>query len=190
MKNKIRFRKCKSCQEKFEVNPFKPLIPVCSIKCSIEYSKLLKSNKEAKEWRDKKVIMKENLLSHKDWLNILQVHFNTFIRFRDKDKGCISCGIALDRKFDAGHYYSVGHYPALRFDENNVHGQCVSCNQWMHGNLIMYAEKLPKRIGIDAFEVLTKKRESISKFSIPEIKEKIKYYKEKNKHYAANSRNW
>ena len=52
--------------------------------------------------------------------------FHKFIRERDKDKPCISCGQYTT--LQAGHFYSGGHYSALRFDEDNVHGQCLRCN--------------------------------------------------------------
>lgn len=70
--------------------------------------------------------------------------FNKFIRERDKDKGCISSGGAVE---NAGHYYSAGQYPALRFNEDNVHGQSIADNKWKHGNLIMYRRGLVERIG-------------------------------------------
>jgi len=46
--------------------------------------------------------------------------FNKFIRTRDLDKPCISCG--RYSRLEAGHYYSGGHHPALRFNELNVNG--------------------------------------------------------------------
>lgn len=70
--------------------------------------------------------------------------FNAWIRQRDKDMPCISCGGRVEQ---AGHYYSAGHHGALRFNENNVHGQCVRCNHFLHGNLTNYRNGLIKRIG-------------------------------------------
>ena len=61
--------------------------------------------------------------------------FNKWIRERDKDLGCISCGGSVDH---AGHYFSVGQHSALRFHEDNVHGQCIGCNNFKHGNLAHY----------------------------------------------------
>lgn len=70
--------------------------------------------------------------------------FNAWIRNRDKDKGCISCGGPVQQ---AGHYFSAGHYSALRFNEMNVGGQCIKCNCFLHGNLINYRQGLVKRYG-------------------------------------------
>ena len=90
--------------------------------------------------------------------------------------GCISCGAEFKSKFDAGHYFSVGAYPNLRFNPDNVHGQCVACNQHRHGNINEYSIKLPQRIGEERFFRLLKLRHKETKLSIPEIEVlKIKY---------------
>lgn len=73
-----------------------------------------------------------------------QVIFNRWIRERDKNKGCISCGAEVT---EAGHYLSAGHYSALRFNEMNVNGQCTRCNCFLSGNLIKYRQGLVKRYG-------------------------------------------
>lgn len=73
-----------------------------------------------------------------------QVVFNSWIRKRDKDFGCISCGAPIT---EAGHYLSRGHYSALRFNEVNTNGQCTRCNCFLSGNLIHYRQGLVKRYG-------------------------------------------
>lgn len=70
--------------------------------------------------------------------------FNKWIRNRDADKGCISCGGDIDH---AGHYFSSGQHSALTFDETNVHGQCIGCNNFRHGNLVYYRMGLVARYG-------------------------------------------
>ena len=179
MKAKLTIRRCKFCNNRFQQE--RPLQYLCGTKCSIEYQKLLQSNKKAKESKDKLKEMKEGLLTHKDYLKMLQIVFNTFIRLRDKTQPCISCDRPLSSKFDAGHFFSVGAYPNLRFNEMNVHGQCVYCNQHNHGNIHEYSIRLPFRIGYQNFKELEEKRGVVLKLSIDEIKEKIKYYKEKIK---------
>jgi hypothetical protein len=47
----------------------------------------------------------------------------------------------------AGHFYSGGHHAGLRFNPDNVTGQCVRCNHFLSGNLIHYRQGLVKRIG-------------------------------------------
>lgn len=163
---------CKQCGKEFL--PYTPLTIVCSPNCAYEYNKEKNVKKRVKE-------MKKGLQTHSDYLNALQVVFNTYIRKRDKDKGCITCGIELIGKFDAGHFLSVGAYPNLRFNEDNTHGQCVHCNQHLHSNNAEYFIRLPERIGLERFNKLLEQRKEPLKLSIPEIKILITKYKNKIK---------
>lgn len=78
--------------------------------------------------------------------------FNQFIRLRDQGKGCISC--SSNKVEHASHYFSVGQYSALRFNEMNVQGSCAKCNTFLHGNLIHYRQGLVKRYGEDKVKQL------------------------------------
>jgi len=78
-------------------------------------------------------------------------NFNRFIRERDKDCGCISCGGKVKQ---AGHFYSAGQYPELRYNEDNVHGQCVHCNYFLSGNLNEYRKRLEEKVGKERLEKL------------------------------------
>lgn len=162
-------RKCKQCGKEFL--PYNPLQPVCSPVCALQFNLDKNVKKRVKE-------MKKELLTHSDFLKALQVVFNTYIRKRDKDKGCVTCGSALNTKFDAGHFLSVGAYPNLRFNEDNVHGQCVHCNQHLHSNNAEYFIRLPERIGLDRFNTLLEQRKEPLKLTIPEIKTLITKYKQ------------
>ena len=88
--------------------------------------------------------------------------FNKFIRERDLMEAggrdwfkCISCQeVKSWEQMDAGHFYSAGHHSAIRWDEDNVHGQCQKCNRFLHGNLLGYREGLLKKIGPERLERL------------------------------------
>tara|TARA_B100000287_G_scaffold9592_1_gene9641 strand:+ start:4584 stop:5006 length:423 start_codon:yes stop_codon:yes gene_type:complete len=97
-----------------------------------------------------KTLKKKTLLQLKA---IATKHFNKFIRDRDKDKPCISCG--KHTTLQAGHFYSAGKHSSVRFNEDNVHGQCVSCNYFKSGDLLNYRTNLIEKIGVDRFEKLT-----------------------------------
>ncbi len=88
------------------------------------------------------------------WLKEAQAAFNAWIRARDADKPCISCGRHHDGQYHAGHYLSTGARPELRFDPDNCHKQCQPCNTHLHGNLVLYRLALIERIGIEAVERL------------------------------------
>ena len=104
-----------------------------------------------------------------------QDKFNAWIRNRDRDKGCISCGVSIDH---AGHYFSAGHYSALAMDEMNVHAQCIRCNNFLHGNLIKYRMGLISRYGEDyVIELESKSVNAVKKWSRQELEEIILKYK-------------
>ena len=71
---------------------------------------------------------------------IAVTHFHKYIRRRDQDKPCNSCGKYT--LLQAGHFYSAGGNPVVRFNEDNVHGQCKKCNYFLSGNLLPYSQNL------------------------------------------------
>ena len=125
-------------------------------------------------------------------LKTATTHFNKFIRERDTDDNgfgrCISSGQPLripSKNSHAGHFYSGGKYPELRFNEDNVHLQGKSDNFFNGANLLEYRKNLIKKIGIERVEKLDlisdmSKRNSYKwdRFYLIEIIEK---YKSKNK---------
>lgn len=124
--------------------------------------------------------MKQDIKTHSDYIQVLQGIFNTYIRLRDKGGVCISCQEPLKEGYHAGHFFpTTKQY--LRFNEDNVHGQCIRCNMHLHGNATKYAYYLPKKIGWERFEDLHATANIEMKLSIPEIKELIIKYKEKTK---------
>jgi hypothetical protein len=164
--------KCKNCKDKFTPKTF--LQKFCLVKP--ECVEIFVSEAKAKQWKKQKAQMKKELMTLSDYSNALQVIFNKWIRKRDDGLLCISCG-NMTAKRDAGHFYSVGNYPSVRFDEDNVHSQCVHCNQFRGGNIHEYKRWLTLRIGQDRIDSLEKRAHESRKYSIPEIKEMIEKYK-------------
>ena len=172
MQYKPKKKKCKQCSKEFL--PYVPLQIVCSPACALEFNSKKQVTKRVKEF-------KKALVTHQSSINLLQTLFNTWVRLRDAGKPCISCGSKLGDKYDAGHYFSCGAYPNLRFNEDNVHAQCVRCNQHLHGNIAEYSKGLIMRIGQERVDKLYEQRKTSNKLSIPEIAELIMYYKSKIK---------
>ena len=86
-------------------------------------------------------------------------NFSKFIRARDATwqgyVSCISCSIVLPWKsVDAGHFIPVGSDSAMKYLENNVHGQCRSCNHYKSGNVIEYRFGLVRKIGEAKVKIL------------------------------------
>jgi len=172
---KVYQRKCVQCKEKF--TPQNNTQVVCSVFCSIEFMK----SKKASAWQKEKKVLKEKLMTKSDYLNICQKVFNTYIRTRDKDNNCISCNKKLVGKYDAGHFFSVGAYPNLRFNENNVFGQCVHCNRDKHGNVKEYDLRLQNILSTEDYNQLLNDRNKPALLGIEDVKELIAIYRVKTK---------
>ena len=154
----MKLHKCKACGTLYVKT--RPLQSVCSIPCSLKIAreKTQKTIKE-KDRQDKKAVREklDAMKTKPELLKLAQIAFNAFIRARDADKPCISCGkppSAQTNQTDAGHFRSVGSAPHMRFVENNVHGQCKHCNQYLAGNVLAYRKGLIERIGLEAVEAL------------------------------------
>lgn len=145
-----RQKKCAVCRENF--TPWNSLVKVCGVTCSLAHVELQrrKINRKARINYNKANETKGDLTKK------AQREFNAFIRLRDHDKPCISCGEfnpggdARGGKWDCGHYRSVGSAPELRFEEINAHRQCKRCNSYLGGNVVEYRKGLELRIGTES----------------------------------------
>jgi hypothetical protein len=169
-------KKCKHCKEKFKPVHFNQKF------CFKEECKNVWLDQEkAKQWIKRKKEIKEELETVQTLMKKAQKVFNEYIRLRDKDKPCISCGNKLSGKYDAGHYFSSGGHKNVTFNEDNVHGQCVACNQHKHGNLLNYQVGIEKRIGGERLLHLHEIAHETRKFTRQELKDIIEEYKKKVK---------
>jgi hypothetical protein len=73
--------------------------------------------------------------------------FSAYIRGRDKDKGCITCG-SREGVMQAGHALS-GRGGSILFDEEIVFKQCQTCNMFRGGMYSEYASILIHKHGIE-----------------------------------------
>lgn len=128
---------------------------------------------------------KEGLKSRGQWLKEAQTAVNAYVRERDADLPCVSCGRRHDGQYHAGHYRSVGSAPELRFETIQIWKQCAPCNNHLSGNLINYRTELIKRIGIDKVEWIEGKH-AAKRYTIDQIKEIKAQYKLKLKEIKAN----
>lgn len=115
----------------------------------------------------------------------LWITFSKFIRLRDKDELCISCG--LRGISDAGHYWPTSQYPqpSMRFNEDNVHGQCGKCNRFEEGNRQGYREGLIKRFGPGILVKLDLQRSlPQTTWTVFEYEVMVKHYRKKVKELA------
>lgn len=173
-------KKCKNkdCPKRFDQKRFGQ--EVCDMDCAIEYNKQKSAAKVKKENREYKKEIKKNHKTWSSYVKDVEIVFNAFIRERDKNLPCISCD-ALEGtyKLTAGHFYPTT-YQYLRFNEDNVHGQCwFNCNKNKHGNVNEYRIRLIEKIGLPRVEQLDKDRVKKLDLTIPELIELKVNYKEK-----------
>lgn len=150
-------KKCKAdgCGTMF--TPYKPMQKCCSVECEYKYAlKHLEKKRERRRKEEKKKVReaKKRLKTRSQWAKEAQIAFNRYIRLRDKNEPCISCGKNTGAKMNAGHYLSVGAHPELRYNELNCHKQCEHCNSFLSGNIAKYRINLVEKIGLEKVEWL------------------------------------
>jgi hypothetical protein len=162
LRTQLRERKCSNCGTPFKQQRMGQ--QVCSAPCASSLARRLREQKERKEARERRAALK----TRSAWLREAQAVFNAWVRERDRDQPCISCGRFHTGAYDAGHYRSVGAQPALRFHEDNCHKQCVPCNQHRSGNAVEYRIGLIARIGAERVAFLEQEH-APAKHSVDEI---------------------
>ena len=177
------------CKKKFEAirkfpntNIYKPC---CSIDCEIA---LLKQKQDKKKRSDKTKIennkklypsiAKQSKTSYTGRLNYARKIFQAWIRDRDKNEPCISCGTYNAKYYDGGHYFKAEIFPNLIFNLENVNKQCRKCNRYLNGNEAAYTIGLIKKIGIERFQKL---QNDASKAAFKYSDEELKSIRDKYK---------
>lgn len=176
MTNKPKIKKCCVCEAEF--SPFNSLHKVCSTACAIVYSQRNVKKQFKKDARKAKKAMNDNDRSYQT--KRAQQAFNAYIRERDKDQPCISCGQHHDGQYHAGHYQSTGAHSSLRWHPMNNHKQCAPCNNHLSGNIVNYRPRLIDKIGLKAVEWLETSTPA-NKMTVDDIKEIKQFYKEQLK---------
>jgi len=101
--------------------------------------------------------------------------FSKWIRTRD-NAVCFTCGKILGiKESQNGHYMSRRH-TNTRYDEDNCHCQCVSCNIFQNGNMQIYAIRLEEKYGQGILKELFRKAHTIKKAERKFYEDIIKKY--------------
>jgi hypothetical protein len=176
-----RTKKCKYCRGIFQ--PITTLQKNCfDPNCVTEWIQETKQ----KTWQKKKAKLKADLMTLTDYLKLAQQLVNKYINLRDKGLPCISCDKPITGRVNASHFWNANNHYNVRFNENNIHSSCINCNQFLSGNLLEYRSRLITKIGITDFLILEAESSKTRKFSIDELKELIKVYKDKIKNLENN----
>lgn len=167
----VKQKTCKACGEKFTPS-FNSTQVVCSIKCAQAHAPANHEKaRKAIDQRERREIKvrKEKLKTRADHLKETQVVVNQYIRLRDADLPCVSCGRFHDGQWHAGHFRSAGGHPELRFEPLNIWRQCAPCNTHKSGDLVNYRAELVRRIGPEKVEWLEGPHEA-KRYTIEDLK--------------------
>lgn len=156
---KLPRRKCKVCSEWF--HPAYDNIRWCcpehgaqfglqQLEKKLAKQRVEKEKAERGEWRKRKAAVKP--LKH--WEDMTQRVVNDYIRERDHELPCISCGTFTTVQWEAGHFRSRGKASHLRYVEDNINKQCHHCNVQLSGNQQQYRIHLIAKIGTERVEAL------------------------------------
>ena len=107
---------------------------------------------------DAKTIQKYQDKSHKWLLKKAKDETHLFVRLRDsfpdhapyKERHfkCIACGVTKSTKqMQAGHLHSAGSHTILKYNLDNINGECIQCNYYSKDHLRQYTANLIKKIG-------------------------------------------
>jgi hypothetical protein len=192
-------RKCANCKDRKEVNRDSIINGIqffCSNQCRVNYgisnaNKLAGKAKKERETKQK-VKDREKLESMKtvgEYIKEAQTAVNKYIRLRDRNKPCISCGsmptndgLISGQRVDAGHFRARGSAGHLRFNLLNIHKQCTKCNRFLSGNVTEYRKGLIERVGLERVEQLECDN-SQRKFTIEYLKRVKKIFNKRARWY-------
>lgn len=103
--------------------------------------------------------------------------FSEYIRKRDEEKGCITCGVKKEWKYQQNGHYVSRSYNSLRYDERNCNAQCVGCNVFKRGAMDSYALQLIRRYGANILSALARDKRKTKQWTVKELQTLIEAYK-------------
>lgn len=184
--------KNKDCNKLF--TPDREMQPCCSFECTISYVNK-PDNLKGLIKTGKKLRQKENTRKKREWKQNdksklkqeAQKVVNQYVRLRDKDKPCISCGHTGNRQIHCGHFRPQGNTQQLRYYTLNTFAQCSTCNNHLSGNLVPYRAALVKRFGDEWVEKLEANHET-KKYTVEYLQKLIRVFRKKIKLYKKKFR--
>lgn len=150
-------KKCIVCKKLFQ--PFKTTQRTCSVQCAIDYAKSKEEKRQAKEWLERKKVLK---LKTTDWKKSLQTEINKIARLIDLGLPCLATNYPANQ-MHGGHVYSRGGHSNMRFHLANIHRQAANSNHWQNDDAKL-RDGLINEYGQDYFDWLTSLK------SMPQVK--------------------
>lgn len=143
-------KKCRACGGPFK--PINSLDKFCTRPCAQSMAKpvaprtQIKAKAQGRDTSKSTGLRKKSGVTKGDVTQRTQAVVNAYIRVRDSGRGCISCG-RVGLPLEAGHYKTVGAFPELRFNYDNIHGQCADCNRHKPVSPVQFRVGMVERIG-------------------------------------------
>lgn len=120
----------------------------------------------------------------------LDAVFSQYVRAKAADDSgyatCVTCNVRKPwKELQAGHYEKRGKN-TLRYDETNVHPQCVGCNVFQKGNYTRYARYMIEMYGADYLKELEEEAKKTKQWKVFELNDLLDYYKGELKRVTTN----
>lgn len=115
-------------------------------------------------------------------MNTADTVYSRYIRLKAADRNgycaCVTCPAIRQWNdgMQAGHYVNRDDWPT-RFDDRNVHPQCVSCNKHHSGRISRYAVYLKKEYGDGIIDELDAKSRLVKQFTLADLKGWVKEWR-------------
>lgn len=183
------FRICLQCKQPYpavSIGPMKFKPHTDSQECmdklfKLANQKLVKEGEKLK--REERRVWKEKLKTLGDYEKEAKREFQKWVRKRDSELPCISCGTLKSTVWDGGHFKKAELYSGVIFHELNCWKQCGKCNRYLGGNELNYRAALILRVGEEKVLELERiaQETRVHKFSKEELIEIRKKYFQLNK---------
>lgn len=181
-------RKCSICKIKPGIYQSGLKVWCGDPECGTTLSLSLLAKQRAKEAK----VLKKDLRERKqklndtvpEWKKKAQASFNSYIRIRDNGKPCIACGKPDNGNHQrhACHYRSVGACGKLRYNTNNVHGGCATCNTYRSGNIVEMRIGMIRKLGESAVLSLEQDHD-LAKYDVEYLRRLSSIFKRKTALY-------
>ncbi len=173
---------CRNCGKAFVKH--KPMQVVCGLSCALEYQVGKRKAKAEKARRRQYRADKERIKSLADHKRDTQTLVNKYIRLRDRDKPCVSCGQSpYQGQRHASHYRSRGAASQLSYNFLNIWSSCAQCNTMKSGAVVPYRVELVRRIGEERVLALEHNNDK-AVFTVEYLKRLQKLMRRRIKHYS------
>lgn len=149
--------------------------PACAIKKAVKDRERREAKERSRIATERKTWRLANRTIAGWCLDARRDGFNPYVRYRDREDGCIVCGRKDKAMYHSGHFMSVGSRPELQFHPDNAHKQCSGCNCSIASVAKKYRANLVDKIGVKRVEYL-ENYHATTRWTVDEIKEIKKHY--------------